>query len=73
VDVTLLAEAPRIGPYKNRMRAKMARGLGLPAAQVNVKAKTNEKMGFVGRRQGLAAVAVATLARRKLRPNPSRR
>ena len=71
VDVTLLAEAPRIGPYKNRMRAKMARGLGLPVSQVNVKAKTNEKMGFVGRRQGLAAVAVATLARRKSRRNRS--
>jgi 2-C-methyl-D-erythritol 2,4-cyclodiphosphate synthase len=61
VDATLLAEEPRIGPYKNRMRARLARVLGVPAAGVNIKGKTNEGMGFVGRREGLAAVAVATL------------
>lgn len=61
VDVTLLAEAPRIGPYKNRMRAKMARALQMPVDRVNVKAKTNEGMGFVGRREGLAALAVCGL------------
>ena len=44
VDVTLLAEAPRIGPYKNRMRAKIARALKISVDQVNVKAKTNEGM-----------------------------
>ncbi len=61
VDVTLLAEAPRIGPYKNRMRAKIARALKISVDQVNVKAKTNEGMGFVGRREGLAAIAVCSL------------
>ncbi|MBK8576570.1 MAG: 2-C-methyl-D-erythritol 2,4-cyclodiphosphate synthase [Elusimicrobia bacterium] len=61
VDVTLLAEAPRIGPYKNRMRAKIARALHIPVGRVNVKAKTNEGMGFVGRREGLAALAVCAL------------
>jgi 2-C-methyl-D-erythritol 2,4-cyclodiphosphate synthase len=61
VDVTLLAEAPRIGPYKNRMRTKIARALRVPVGAVNVKAKTNEGMGFVGRREGLAALAVATV------------
>ncbi|MBL8022835.1 MAG: 2-C-methyl-D-erythritol 2,4-cyclodiphosphate synthase [Elusimicrobia bacterium] len=61
VDVTLLAEAPRIGPYKNRMRAKMARTLRISVDCVNVKAKTNEGMGFVGRREGLAALAVCGL------------
>jgi 2-C-methyl-D-erythritol 2,4-cyclodiphosphate synthase len=61
VDVTLLAEAPRLGPYKNRMRAKMARTLHLPVDRVNVKAKTNEGMGFVGRQEGLAALAVCGL------------
>ena len=59
VDVTLLAEAPRIGPYKNRMRTKIARALRVPLEGVSVKAKTNEGMGFVGRREGLAALAVA--------------
>lgn len=61
VDVTLLAEAPRIGPYKNRMRAKIARALRIDVDRVNVKAKTNEGMGFVGRREGLAALAVCGL------------
>jgi 2-C-methyl-D-erythritol 2,4-cyclodiphosphate synthase len=61
VDVTLLAEAPRIGPYKNRMRAKIARALRIHVDRVNVKAKTNEGMGFVGRREGLAALAVCGL------------
>jgi 2-C-methyl-D-erythritol 2,4-cyclodiphosphate synthase len=60
VDVTLLAEAPRIGPYKNRMRAKIARVLRISVDRVNVKAKTNEGMGFVGRREGLAALAVCS-------------
>jgi 2-C-methyl-D-erythritol 2,4-cyclodiphosphate synthase len=61
VDVTLLAEVPRIGPYKNRMRAKIARALRINVDDVNVKAKTNEGMGFVGRREGLAALAVCGL------------
>jgi 2-C-methyl-D-erythritol 2,4-cyclodiphosphate synthase len=65
VDVTLLAEAPRIGPYKNRMRAKIARALQVPVDRVNVKAKTNEGMGFVGRREGLAALAVCAVEKKK--------
>ncbi|MBL0058593.1 MAG: 2-C-methyl-D-erythritol 2,4-cyclodiphosphate synthase [Elusimicrobia bacterium] len=64
VDVTLLAEAPRIGPYKNRMRAKIARALQMSVDRVNVKAKTNEGMGFVGRREGLAALAVCSLEKK---------
>lgn len=64
VDATLLAEAPRLGPYKNRIRARLARALGVPPSRVNVKAKTNEGMGFVGRREGLAALAVVALAPR---------
>ena len=64
VDVTLLAEEPRIGPYKNRMRAKIARAARVPVASVSVKAKTNEGMGFVGRREGLAAIAVASVERK---------
>ena len=65
LDVTLLAEAPKIGPYKNRMRAKIAQALGVPVENVNVKAKTNEGMGFIGKKQGMAAVAVATLEKKK--------
>lgn len=64
VDATLLAEAPRIGPYRQRMRARIARAAGLPVENVSVKAKTNEGMGFVGRREGLAALAVASVERR---------
>jgi 2-C-methyl-D-erythritol 4-phosphate cytidylyltransferase/2-C-methyl-D-erythritol 2,4-cyclodiphosphate synthase len=61
VDVTVLAEEPRLGPYKNRMRARIARVLSVPVSSVNVKAKTNEGMGFVGRREGIAVMAVAAL------------
>lgn len=64
LDLTLWAESPRIGPFRQRMRLKLARALGLPIERVNLKAKTNEKMGFVGRKEGLAACAVATLIRR---------
>lgn len=64
VDMTLLAEAPKLGSYKARIRAGIARVLGVPAVHVNVKAKTNEGMGFVGRGEGLAAMAVATLTRK---------
>jgi 2-C-methyl-D-erythritol 2,4-cyclodiphosphate synthase len=64
LDVTVLAEEPRIGPYRQRMRAKIARASGLAVRNVSVKAKTNEGMGFVGRREGMAAMAVATVERR---------
>lgn len=59
VDVTLLAEEPRIGPRREQMRAAIAEAVGIDAARVNVKATTNEGLGFVGRREGLACVAIA--------------
>ena len=65
VDVTVMAEAPKIGPYKQRMRARIAHALGLAVENVSVKAKTNEGMGFVGRREGVAAAAVATVEKKK--------
>lgn len=65
VDVTVLAEEPKLGPYKNRMRAKIGRVLGIPVAAVGVKAKTNEGMGFIGRREGIAVMAVASLEIKK--------
>lgn len=64
VDVTVLAEEPRLGPYKNRMRAKMARVLKITVDRVNVKAKTNEGMGWVGRKEGMAALAVCALEKK---------
>jgi 2-C-methyl-D-erythritol 4-phosphate cytidylyltransferase/2-C-methyl-D-erythritol 2,4-cyclodiphosphate synthase len=60
-DVTLLCEAPRIGPYRDAMREAMAEMLGIDAANVSVKATTNEGLGFVGRGEGIAAMATATV------------
>jgi 2-C-methyl-D-erythritol 2,4-cyclodiphosphate synthase len=62
VDCTVVMEAPRIGPHKPAIRARLAGALGLPEARVNVKATTGEGMGFVGRGEGVAALAVAGLS-----------
>jgi 2-C-methyl-D-erythritol 2,4-cyclodiphosphate synthase len=61
VDVTVIAETPRIGPYRNAMRERLSHALGLSVADVMVKGKSNEGMGWVGRGEGIAAIAVATL------------
>jgi 2-C-methyl-D-erythritol 2,4-cyclodiphosphate synthase len=61
VDVTILAQAPRIAPHVAAMRTHIAADLGLPEERVNVKATTTEGLGFVGRREGIAAHAVALL------------
>ncbi|HYJ58515.1 MAG TPA: bifunctional 2-C-methyl-D-erythritol 4-phosphate cytidylyltransferase/2-C-methyl-D-erythritol 2,4-cyclodiphosphate synthase [Methyloceanibacter sp.] len=61
-DITLLCEAPRIGPYRDQMRARIAEMLGIDAAQVSVKATTNEGLGFIGRGEGIAAMATATVS-----------
>jgi len=61
VDATILAEAPRIGPYIDAMRAEIAACLGLPGTAIGVKATTNEGMGFVGRGEGIAALATVTI------------
>jgi 2-C-methyl-D-erythritol 2,4-cyclodiphosphate synthase len=61
VDVTVIAERPKIGPYRDAMRTALAAALGIDADAVSVKGKTNEHMGFVGREEGLACIAVATL------------
>ncbi len=60
-DITLIAEAPRIGPHREAMRESMAAMLGISADRCSVKATTNEKLGFVGRREGMAAIATATV------------
>ncbi len=61
VDATICMERPKVGPRRAEMRARLAGALGLDAARVNVKATTGERMGFVGRGEGVAAMAVATL------------
>jgi 2-C-methyl-D-erythritol 2,4-cyclodiphosphate synthase len=61
VDVTVVAERPRIGPHREPMRAALARSLGIAPADVGVKGKSNEGMGWIGRGEGVACVAVATL------------
>ena len=61
VDVTLICEAPRIGPHRDAMRARLAALLGVDIAAVSVKATTTERLGFTGRAEGIAAQAVATL------------
>ena len=61
-DVTLVCEAPRIGPHRDAMRAELARILAIPVNRVSVKATTSEKLGFTGRGEGIAAQATATLA-----------
>jgi len=63
VDATVIAEAPRLMPYVERMRAAIAGSLSLDVDQVGVKATTNEGMGFPGRGEGIAALAVATVAK----------
>jgi len=59
VDATLIAEAPKILPHREAMRANIARALGIPPERVGIKATTNELMGFIGRQEGIAAMAVA--------------
>lgn len=63
VDVTVITEAPRIGPHRDAMRNALAGALGVDAAAINIKGKSNEGMGSIGSGEGLACFAVVTLAR----------
>ena len=61
VDATVVMERPKLAPYRDAIRAALADGLGVAPHHVNIKASTGEGMGFVGRGEGVAALAVATL------------
>jgi 2-C-methyl-D-erythritol 2,4-cyclodiphosphate synthase len=65
VDVTVIAETPRLSPHREKMRARLAVALGIDSSSVSVKGKTNEGMGWIGRKEGLACIAVATLTRNR--------
>jgi 2-C-methyl-D-erythritol 4-phosphate cytidylyltransferase/2-C-methyl-D-erythritol 2,4-cyclodiphosphate synthase len=63
IDLTLICEAPKIGPHRPAMRAEVARIMGLDEGAVSIKATTTEKLGFTGRGEGIAAQAIVALAR----------
>lgn len=62
IDATVIAEAPKISPHVQRMRERIAQASGLQVDAISIKATTNETMGFVGRREGIAAIATAMIA-----------
>ncbi|MBV7481897.1 2-C-methyl-D-erythritol 2,4-cyclodiphosphate synthase [Bordetella sp. BOR01] len=62
IDATVHAQAPKIGPHAAAMVANIAADLGIDAAAINIKAKTNEGLGYLGRKEGIAATVVALLA-----------
>lgn len=62
VDSTVVAEAPKLNPHREAMKSKIASALGITADRVGVKATTNERLGFVGREEGVAAMAVASVS-----------
>ncbi len=61
VDVTIIAQAPKLSPHIEQMRETVATDLGIPLTCVSVKATTTEGLGFTGRREGIAAMATATI------------
>ena len=61
LEVTMICEAPKIGPLRDAMRAKIAEITGLPQSRIAVKATTSERLGFTGRQEGIAATAAATI------------
>ena len=63
IDATMLAQQPRLGPFLRAMRENMAAALSIDREQVSVKVTTTDHLGFTGREEGIAAVAVATLVR----------
>jgi len=74
VDASIIAEEPKLAPHVSEMRQKIADAIGVPESHVSVKATTNEKLGAIGRNEGIAAVAIATieLTRRNRRARQKR-
>ncbi len=68
IDATVVMERPKLAPHREAIRAALAETLALPLAHVSVKATRGEGMGFVGREEGIAALAVASVAERPDRP-----
>lgn len=60
-DISLIAEAPKVGPHRQQMRESLSAMLAIAIDRCSVKATTNEKLGFVGRNEGIAAIATATV------------
>ncbi len=71
-DVTVITETPKLTGYRSAMRAHLAEALGVAVVDISVKGKTNERMGWIGRGEGLACIAVATLERAPHAPDPPR-
>jgi 2-C-methyl-D-erythritol 2,4-cyclodiphosphate synthase len=63
IDSTVILEKPKIARYINKMKANLSKALGIPAANISVKATTNEGIGFIGREEGVASLAVASLTK----------
>ena len=63
LDTTVICEEPKLGPYRDDMRRSLAGRAGISAREVNVKFSTNERMGWIGRGEGAAAMAIATVER----------
>jgi 2-C-methyl-D-erythritol 2,4-cyclodiphosphate synthase len=61
VDVVVIAETPKIAPHRDAMRARIASALGCGTGDVSIKGKTNETMGFIGRGEGIACLATASI------------
>ncbi len=62
IDSSLICEAPKVMPHAQEMKRKIAEAIGIRAADIGIKATTNERMGFVGREEGIAAMAVCSVA-----------
>ena len=63
LDASVICDAPKLGPHRDEMRSRLAATAGLNALEVNVKFTTNEGLGFIGRGEGMAALAIATVER----------
>lgn len=61
VDITIIAQAPKLAPYNEQMRLNIANTLGIPLTRVNIKATTEEGLGFTGNREGIAAIATCAI------------